>query len=258
MLKPKVDINCDIGESYGAYKIGNDEKIMPHITSASMACGFHAGDPMTIAQTIHLARKFGVAMGAHPGFPDLMGFGRREMQLSSQEVRNYIIYQIGAVLGFTKASDVKLQHVKPHGALYNMAAKDGKLGSAIVEAVKVLDANLIVFAQQESMLARSATRAELRVAHEFFGDRAYDSDGCLISRKNPEAIINEPAKVVERTTKAVVDGTVSTVDGELLNIGEVHTICIHGDTPGAVQLAEALRKGLTRAGIGVEPVGKFL
>lgn len=257
-MKQKIDINCDLGESYGAFTVGNDAKIMPYITSANVACGFHAGDPKTIANTINLAKKHKVAVGAHPSFPDLMGFGRREMQLTPEEAKDYTIYQVSAVQGFARAAGTGLQHVKPHGALYNMTAKDEELARAIVEAVHALKDDLIVFAPPKSVLAKAASKAGLRVAHEFFADRAYNPDGSLVSRKQADAIIQEPRKVVERAIKAVKEETILAANGETLNIGEVHTICVHGDTPSAVRLAEALKKGLAKASVKVVPVGSFI
>jgi UPF0271 protein len=257
-LKPRIDINCDLGESYGDFKVGNDEKIMPHITSANIACGFHAGDPVIMAQTINLAKKNNVAIGAHPGYPDLLGFGRREMQLTLEEAKNYTIYQVSAFQGFAKVAGVNLQHVKPHGALYNTAVKDEKLSKAIVDAVKALNHNLIIFAPVNSALAKAAVESGLRVAHEVFADRAYNPDGSLVSRKQPNAIIEEPQKVVERAIEMVKEGTVLAVNGEIINLGEVHTICVHGDTPTAVELAEALKKGLIKVGIEVKPVSSFI
>ena len=257
-MKRKIDINCDLGESYGEFKIGNDEKIMPHITSANIACGFHAGDPTTIARTIDIAKKHGVAVGAHPGYPDIMGFGRREMQLTSEEAKNYTLYQVSALRGFAKVASLSLQHVKPHGALYNMAVKDEELSKAIVEAIKTLDTGLIVFAPPNSTLSEVAAKNGLRVAHEFFADRAYNPNGSLVSRKQSNAIIQDPKKVVERVVKAVEDGTVVATNGEVLDVGKVHTICVHGDTPTALELAETIKKRLVRAGIEVKPVGSFI
>jgi len=257
-MKPKIDINCDLGESYGEFTVGNDAETMPYITSANVACGFHAGDPVTIVRTINLAKKHRVAVGAHPGYPDIMGFGRREMQLTSEEAMNYTVYQVSALHGFAKAVNVKLQHVKPHGALYNTAAKDEDLSKAIVEAVRVLDEGLILFAPPNSVLAKTATRKGLKVAREFFADRAYNSDGSLVSRKQPNAVIQDPRKVVERAVRVTKDGTVIAVDGEVVSLGEVHTICVHGDTPAAVRLAQALKRGLIEKGIEVIPVGRFL
>jgi UPF0271 protein len=257
-LKIRIDINCDLGESYGEFKVGNDAKIMPYITSANIACGFHAGDPMTMAQTINLAKKHKVAIGAHPGFPDLMGFGRREMQLTSEEVKNYFIYQINAIQGFAKAVNLSLQHVKPHGALYNMAVKDEKLSKAIIAAVKAVDSNLIVFAPPNSALARITARNSLRAAYEFFADRAYNSDGNLVSRKQLNAIVQEPKKVIERVARAVSERTVLAVNGEVVSLGEVHTVCVHGDTSNAVELTRILKKGLIKKGIDVKSVGSFI
>ncbi|MEM2947081.1 MAG: 5-oxoprolinase subunit PxpA [Candidatus Bathyarchaeia archaeon] len=257
-MKFRVDINCDLGESYGTFRVGKDAEIMPHITSANVACGFHAGDPLTMAHTIALAKKYGVAVGAHPGYPDLMGFGRREMQLSSEEAKSYIIYQVGALLGFVKVYSLSLQHVKPHGAMYNTALKDRELSRAIAEAVAELDKNLIIFAPPKSTMAEVAANAGLRVAYEFFADRAYNSDGSLVSRRKPGAVIEEPEKVVKRAIQAIMEGVVEAFSGEVVELGRVHTICVHGDTPKAVKLVEALRKGLVKAGIEVKPVSQFI
>jgi len=257
-LKLQIDINCDLGEGYGAFRVGADAEIMPHITSANIACGFHAGDPITMAQTINVAKKNEVAVGAHPGYPDLLGFGRREMQLTSLEVKDYTIYQISALQGFAKVAGVGLQHVKPHGALYNTAAKDEETSEGIVEAVKALDNRLIVLAPPKSVLAKVAVEAGLRVGYEFFADRAYNPDGSLVSRKQPNSIVEEAGKVVERVVNVIEGKTVLAINGEVVNLGEVHTICVHGDTPTAVRLVEALKKGLVKAGIEVKPLGSFL
>jgi len=257
-LKLQIDMNCDLGESYGAFKIGNDEKIMPHITSANIACGFHAGDPITMAQTLNLAKKHGVALGAHPGYPDLLGFGRREMRLTLEEIKNYTIYQVSALQGFAKIAGLNLQHVKPHGALYNTAVKDEETSRGIVDAIKALDRNLIIFAPPKSVLAKIATEEGLRVAYEFFADRAYNTDGSLVSRKQPNSIIMEPSVVLERTLKVLREGKVSALNGEIITLGKVHTICVHGDTPTAIKLTEVLKKELVKSGIEVVPVGKFI
>jgi len=257
-LKLQIDINCDLGESYGAFRVGNDARIMPHITSANIACGFHAGDPTTMAQTINLAKKHSVAFGAHPGYADLLGFGRREMQLTSEEVKNYTIYQISALQGFAKAAGASLQHVKPHGALYNKAAKDEETSKGIVGAVKALDDKLIIFAPPKSVLANVAVDSGLRIAYEVFADRAYNADGSLVSRKQPNAIIKEPRRVVERAVNIVMKKAVLASNSEVVNLGEVHTICVHGDTPSAVRLVEALKKGLIKAGVEVKPAGSFV
>ena len=257
-MKLQIDMNCDLGESYGAFKIGNDEKIMPHITSANIACGFHAGDPITMAQTLNLAKKHGVALGAHPGYPDLLGFGRREMRLTLEEIKNYTIYQVSALQGFAKIAGLNLQHVKPHGALYNTAAKDEETSRGIVDAVKALDSSLIIFAPPKSVLAKTATNAGLRVAYEFFADRAYDADGTLVSRKQPNSIITNPSTVLERTLKVIREGKVLAANGETVTLGKVHTICVHGDTPTAIKLTEVLKKELVKSGVEVTAVGKFI
>ncbi|MEM3703382.1 MAG: 5-oxoprolinase subunit PxpA [Candidatus Bathyarchaeia archaeon] len=254
----KIDINCDLGESYGAFKIGSDKEIMPYITSANIACGFHAGDPLTIAETIKLAKKHGVAVGAHPGYPDLLGFGRREMRLTLEEIKNYTIYQVSALQGFTKITGLNLQHVKPHGALYNTAVKDEETSMGIAEAVKALDKNLIIFAPPKSALAKIAADAGLRVAYEFFADRAYNPDGSLVSRKQPNSIITKPSIVLERTIKVIKEGKVLAVNGEVITLGKVHTICVHGDTPTAIKLTETLRKELVKSGVEVTAVSNFI
>jgi UPF0271 protein len=254
----RVDVNCDLGESFGVFRVGNDAEIMPHITSANVACGFHAGDPVTIARTVSLAKKCKVAVGAHPSFPDLAGFGRREMKLASEEVEDSMLYQISAVYGFARAAGVGLQHVKPHGALYNVAAKDQSISEAIVKGIQKFDADLIVFAPPRSALANVALRAKLRVALEFFADREYNPDGSLVSRSQDGSVVRDARQLVQRSVNAVREGTVETVDGRVFKLGRVDTICVHGDTPNAVKLAQALKKGLTEAEIKVEPVGSFI
>ena len=257
-LKRKIDINCDLGESYGHFKVGQDSKIMPHITSANVACGFHAGDPVTMAHTVELAKKFGVAVGAHPGYPDLMGFGRREMKSNSEEVKSYVMYQVGALQAFAKASSISLQHVKPHGALYDVAARDKNISSAIAEAVRSVDSDLILLGPPHSMIAEAASRMGLRVALEAFADRAYNPDGTLVPRSQPDSVIEEPKLVVERAKEMVERGTVSAINGKVVHLGEVHTICVHGDTPNAVEMAITLKPKLLAAKIDVQSIGSFL
>lgn len=257
-MKLKVDLNCDLGESFGSFKVGFDEQVMPYITSANIACGFHAGDPTVMASTMKLAKRHSVAVGAHPGFPDLLGFGRREMKLANEEAKNYVIYQVGALQVFAKAAGVELQHVKPHGALYNMAVKDYALAKAIVDAVCTVDSGLIVFAVAESELAKAASRAGLRVACEVFADRAYNSDGSLASRAVAGALIEDARIVTKKAVRMVKEKRVRAIDGKTVELGDVHTICVHGDNLEAVALVKALRKGLVEAGVDVVSVGKFL
>ena len=257
-MKRTVDINCDLGESYGHFKVGQDSKIMPHITSANVACGFHAGDPVTMAHTVKLAKKFGAAIGAHPGYPDLMGFGRREMKLNAEELKSYIMYQVGALQVFAKASGTNLQHVKPHGALYNIAARDKNTAETIAEAILSIDSRLIVLGPPHSMIAKTASPKGLRLALEAFADRAYNPDGTLVSRSQPGSVIEDPKLVVERARKMIEDGTVSAINGETVHLGQIHTICVHGDTVNALEMARILKTRLLAAKIDVKPVGSFL
>jgi len=257
-VKPKIDINCDLGESFGRFKVGHDAQIMPFITSANVACGFHAGDPMVMAQTVELARRNGVAVGAHPGFPDLAGFGRRHMSLSAHEVRNAVIYQLGALQAFTGSAGLSLQHVKPHGALYNAAAEDEIIGKAIIEGLRAVDPRLVLFALANSRNANVATEAGLRVAHEVFADRAYTPEGTLVSRKAAGAVIEDPKLVAKRAVRLVKEKKVAAINGETVEFDEVHTICVHGDTLGAVEIAKSLKKTLLDAGLEVTPVGNFV
>jgi len=251
----RVDFNCDMGESFGAYKLGFDEELMPYISSANIACGFHAGDPMCMRRTVHLAEETGIAIGAHPGFPDLMGFGRRDMSVSPEELRSYIIYQVGALQAFTKAK--RLQHVKPHGALYNMGAKDEELARAVAEAIREVDANLILVGLAGSAWVKVGREIGLKVASEVFADRALDPDGTLVSRNQPGAVLHDIGDVVARALKMVTEGKVVAVNGDEVKV-RGDTICLHGDTPGAVALARALRQSLEAAGVAVVPMGAFL
>jgi UPF0271 protein len=252
-----VDINCDMGESFGVYRLGFDEEMMSHITSANIACGYHAGDPVVMERTVSLAKNHGVAVGAHPGFPDLVGFGRRSMDLTTHEVRNDLIYQVGALSAFSHIEGLSLQHVKPHGQLYNLAARDEPMTHAICEAILALDKNLILVALSGSKMADIASKSGLKVAREAFADRAYHRDRSLVSRKREGSVIHDPERVAERVIRMVQEGKVQSIEGELIDL-EVNSICVHGDTPGAVQLAQTIRKHLEGGGITVLPMGEFL
>ena len=247
----RIDINSDVGESFGAYTIGNDEALMKSVTSASVAAGFHAGDPSVLRQTIRLAKAHGVAVGAHPGFPDLAGFGRREMHVTPADAENFVLYQIAAVAGVAAAEGVKLQHVKPHGALFNMAARDSALAAAIATAVASFDSSLILYGLAGSQLLSAGRAAGLRVASEVFADRAYEADGSLRSRTRPDAMIHQTALVVSRAVRMVTERTVEAIDGTVVPL-QADTICVHGDTLGADALAARLRAGLGDAGIDVK------
>ena len=246
----RIDLNSDLGESFGPWPMGQDAALMDSISSANVACGFHAGDPGTMRATIALAREKGVAIGAHPGFQDLAGFGRREMKATPAEVEDLVLYQVSALAGMASAQGVRLQHVKAHGALYNMACRDGALAEAIARAVAALDPSLILFGLPNSELLRAGQAAGLRVAAEVFADRAYDPDGSLTSRAKPGSVIHDTQKVVDRAIKMVRDNKVIAVDGSTIAL-QADTICLHGDTPGAAEHARALRRGLEGAGISV-------
>ncbi len=250
----RIDLNADVGESFGAYTLGHDEAVLRHITSANVACGFHAGDPSVMRQTVRVAVSAGVGIGAHPGFPDLSGFGRREMQMSVRQIEDLVAYQIGALAGVAAAEEARLHHVKPHGALYNMAARDRALADAIARAVVDVDATLVLFGLAGSALLEAAESVGLRCASEVFADRAYQADGALVPRGVPGAVIDDPKQVVERAVRLAQEGTVVTATGETLELVS-DTICLHGDTPGAAELAARLRSGLEGAGIRVLPVG---
>lgn len=242
----KIDLNCDMGESFGQYKLGNDESVMPLITSANIACGLHAGDPLVMQKTIRLAKKYSVAMGAHPSWPDLQGFGRREINLSADEVEAFVLYQIGALAAFAKADGVELHHVKPHGALYNQAAKDKIIADAITRAVKSFDRNLILVGLAGSALIQSGLELGLRVANEAFPDRRYNSDGTLASRKQPNAIIESPDEVAAHAVTLAKDGI--DFSGQRVT---VDTLCLHGDNILAAENARLVRTALEKEKIQV-------
>jgi UPF0271 protein len=254
-MTDRVDLNCDMGESFGAYRIGADEEVFPYITSANVACGFHGGDPTVMRTTIARARERNVAIGAHPGFPDLIGFGRRNIDATTDEVYDLVVYQIGALLGFANAAGVQMQHVKPHGALYNMAVGKPQLAAAIARAVRDVDRGLVLFGLPGSHLISEGESAGLRTACEAFADRNYMSDGTLVSRRRPDAHVHDAGEAVARAIRMVRDGTVTPVDGPAISI-HVDTICIHGDGPHAAQFAQQLRTGFESTGIAVQPIGR--
>jgi UPF0271 protein len=251
----EIDLNADVGESYGAFTIGNDAALMPSITSANVAAGFHGGDPSVLRQTIRLAKQHGVAIGAHPGFPDLVGFGRRELAVSPAEAEDFVLYQIAAVGGVAAAEGMPLQHVKPHGALYNLAARDASLAAAIARAITSFDRRLLLFAPFDSELYNAGLAAGLGVAAEAFADRAYEPDGSLASRRKPGAVIHDRETVVGRALQMARSRQVTAIDGAVVPL-DVDTICVHGDTPGAAALAATLRGALEAAGVIVRAIGR--
>ncbi len=247
-----IDLNADVGESFGAYSWGHDAGLMRSITSANVAAGFHAGDPSVARATIRTAREHGVAVGAHPGYPDLAGFGRRAMTVTPAEAEDFVLYQIAAVSGIAAAEGLRLHHVKPHGALYNAAATDTALAGAIVRAITAFDRRLVLVGPPGSVLLHAGATAGLRVAAEGFADRAYAAGGALVARSHAGAVIHETAEVVARGVRMATGKVVTTVDGSTLTL-DADTICIHSDTPGADHIAARLRVALEEAGVTVRP-----
>lgn len=252
----QIDLNSDMGESYGAYTLGADDDVLRWVTSANVACGWHGGDPAVMRRTIQRAKELGVRVGAHPGYPDLLGFGRRVMQITRQEARDYILYQIGALDAFAEALGMVLQHVKPHGALYNAAVKDRELSLGIAEGVADAGGNLILVGLPGSELVKAGKEVGLRIACEAFGDRAYNEDGTLVSRKIAGSLITDPDAVAGRVL-GFTRGTVKAMTGKEIRI-EADTICLHGDTPGAGTIARCVRERLEAAGIAPKPLGEFV
>jgi len=251
----RIDLNSDLGESFGAYTIGHDAGLMTSITSANVAAGFHGGDPTVLRNTVRLAKQHGVAVGAHPGFPDLIGFGRRDLQVTPREAEDFVLYQVAAVAGVAAAEGVRLQHVKPHGALFTMAVKDARLADAIARAVAAFDKMLILFGLPGSEILKAGRASGLRVAAEVFADRGYEPDGQLASRRKPGAVIHDAALVVARAVRMVKERRVVAMDGTVVPL-EADTMCVHGDTPGADQLAAKIRAGLEAAGVTVKAIGQ--
>ena len=256
----KIDLNSDVGESFGNYKLGLDEDVIPLISSANIACGFHAGDPTVMRRTIAIAKANGVALGAHPGFPDLIGFGRRNLDATLDEISDYVTYQIGALQAFAAAAGMRLQHVKPHGALYNMAVRNTDIWDAVARAIAAVDTRLILFvlagANRPDLEAIGA-RHGIRIAFEFFGDRAYNPDGSLVSRKEPGAVIHDQTAVAAKVLKMVKEGRVVCKDGSEIEMA-ADTICVHGDNPSALALVKNIRESLQSAGIEITAPHTFL
>jgi len=249
----RIDLNCDMGESFGAYRMGNDEAILDFVNSANIACGFHAGDPSTMHKTLAAALAKGVAIGAHPGLPDLQGFGRRTMAVSSAEAYDMVVYQVGALAGFARALGGRVTHVKAHGALYNMAAKDPRLAEAIAKAVHDFDPQLVLFGLAGSAMIQAADDAGLRSASEVFADRSYQEDGSLTPRGHANAMITDVEASIAQVKRMVMDGVVRSVQGKDVPV-RADTLCIHGDQPNALAFAKQIRDELERAGVDVKPL----
>lgn len=253
----RIDLNTDAGESFGRWRIVDESELFKYVTSANIACGFHAGDPLNIWRSVRIAKSLRVAVGAHPGFPDLMGFGRREMSVDFDELKSYVIYQLGALEAFLRVEGFRLQHVKVHGALYNMTWVREDYARSVAEAVASYDRNLIVVAPYASQAARAAEELGLRVAYEAFIDRGYTSDGRLVPRGLPEAVISDVSKAVGRAVSIVDRGVIQAVDGRFVEV-KAHTLCIHGDSPHAVELAKAVVKGLKEVGVEIKPMAEVV
>lgn len=248
-----VDLNCDLGESFGAYKLGLDEQVIRHISSANVACGFHAGDANVMQKTVRLAKEAGVSIGAHPGLPDLQGFGRRNMDITPEEAKAATLYQIGALAAFCKAEGVQLHHVKPHGALYNMAGKDYALATAICEAVQSFDPELVLLGLSGSQMLKAAEGLGLKFAREVFADRAYEEDGSLVARSKPGSMIEDEDEAIERVLRMVTEAKVRAITGIDIPI-QADSICVHGDGPKALAFVVKISAALGAEGIEIRMI----
>ena len=247
-----VDLNSDLGEGFGDYKMGDDDAILQLVSSANVACGMHAGDPHIMARTFARAKALGVAVGAHPGYPDLWGFGRREMAFSAAEIEHLVAYQVGAAMGVSTYAGHPITYVKPHGALANQSQVDATIAGAIVRAIAAVDRRLVLLTFPDGHATRIAREMGLRTCAEIFADRAYTPTGQLVSRKLPGAVLHDAEEVAARVLRMVQAGAVETVDGTLLPM-EIGSICVHGDSPGAIRMAAAVRERLTQSGIAIRP-----
>lgn len=250
----RIDLNCDMGESFGVYTLGYDEAAMPHVTSINVACGFHASDPLNMLNTVRKAKKYNLAIGAHPAFPDLVGFGRRVMACSKEEIFADVAYQIGALAGICRAEGLTLQHVKVHGALYNMAEKDIAIGTVIAEAIKSIDPDLYMVCSCSSPMVKAAQNVGINYVEEAFADRAYTKEGTLVPRSQAGAVIHDVKEVAQRVLSLVKTGKVRTIDGTEIAL-KADTICVHGDTPGAVDMIKEIRGLLENEGVALKPFG---
>lgn len=255
-MQKYIDINCDMGESFGVYKLGMDEEVIPLISSANIACGFHGGDPNVMDRTVEMAKKCGVGIGVHCGFPDLIGFGRRNMDIARRDLMNLIVYQIGALDAFCKKHGVSLQHIKPHGNMNNMADDDVELATNIVDAVLSVTPELPIFVKPNSELHKVAAAKGLPFVPEVFADRAYNSDTTLVSRKFDHAVITDPDLAADRAVRLVTEGKVTSVTGEDIEVDGV-SICVHGDTPTALQMIRTMRRKLEEASVKVAPLSSW-
>ncbi len=253
----KVDLNSDLGESFGSYKIGEDEEIIKNISSANIACGWHAGDSLIMEKTVKLAKNKGVAVGAHPGYFDMAGFGRRNLLVSAEELKSYVKYQLGALMAFAKSNGVSVEHVKPHGAMYNMAAKNYDLAEAIAQAIYEVDDNIILLGLANSQLIKAGEEIGLKVANEVFADRAYMPDGTLVPRSKGGALIQDTGTAIKRVVKMVKYGMIEARDGTEIAI-KADSICVHGDNPQSLEFVKNIRKALENDNIQITSLRKVL
>lgn len=253
----RVDLNCDLGESFGRYKLGLDEEVIKYVSSVNIACGFHASDPVVMEKTVALAKENNASIGAHPGFLDLMGFGRRNMDISLEEAKAYTKYQIGALYGFCKSNNVKINHVKPHGALYNMAAKDYSLAKAICEVIYEFDKEIILLGLSGSELIRAGEDIGLKCANEVFADRAYEADGSLVSRKKDGAVITDEEEAIGRVIDMITKKQVKTISGKYIDI-KADSICVHGDGIKALEFVKKINRKLKEENIEIKPLSQVL
>lgn len=256
-MSVKVDLNSDLGESFGAYKIGMDDEVIKLVSSANVACGFHASDPVVMQKTVKMAKEAGIGIGAHPGFYDLMGFGRRNMVISPKEAYAYVTYQLGALYAFCSQQGVKIQHVKPHGALYNMAGKDYELAKGICQAIYDFDPEIILLGLSGSQMINAGRDIGLKCANEFFADRAYEDDGSLRARTKEGSMITDENEAIERVVKVLKTGTVTTYSGNELEL-KIDSICVHGDNAHALEFVKIIRERLSKEGIEIAPLGSIL
>ena len=257
MKKTALDLNSDMGESFGRYKLGLDEEVIKLISSANVGCGFHGGDPHVMRETVAMAKEHGVGVGAHPGLPDLIGFGRREMKVTSEEIKDYFIYQVGALKAFVEITGMKLQHVKLHGALDPMARTDEELTRVMCEATREIDPDLLWLAHSGMRAGEIARSMGLKVVQEVYADRAYNADKTLVSRRLPSAVLKDPQEIAGRIKQLVETGTMTTIDGKTLEL-EFDSVCVHGDTPGALEIIRTIRGMLADHNIAVKPMAELI
>ncbi len=257
MKRTAVDLNCDMGESFGRYTLGLDEEVIKLISSANVGCGFHGGDPHVMRSTVALAKEHGVAVGAHPGLPDLLGFGRREMNVTPEEMKDYFIYQIGALKAFVEVAGMRLQHVKMHGALDPMARMNEELTRVMCEATREMSPDLVWLAHSGIRTGEIARSMGLKVIQEVYADRAYNADKTLVSRKLPGSVLKDPQEIAVRISQLIEMGTVKTIDGKTLEL-EFDSICVHGDTPGALEMIRTIRGILADHNVAVKPMAGLI